>query len=79
MASLIQQRGLFYAQFFAKHQSPQRRQIPLHTRTKKTALILLRRLEDDCCASRGLAQRVAWFGTTYGQTRSSLNAHYEWV
>lgn len=52
MASLIQQRGLFYAQFFAKHQSPQRRQIPLHTRTKKTALILLRRLEDDYALGR---------------------------
>ena len=46
MASLIKQRDWYYAQFYDRTRIPQRKQVPLKTKTKKTAQALLRRLED---------------------------------
>lgn len=47
MASLVERHGWYYAQFYAKHQIPQKKQVPLSTRTRRTALTLLRRMEND--------------------------------
>lgn len=47
MASLLNRNGWYYAQFFDLTRTPKRKQIPLRTRTKKTALRLLRVLEDE--------------------------------
>lgn len=46
MASLVQQRGLYYAQFYDSAKHPQRKRVPLKTRRKKTARRILGRAED---------------------------------
>ncbi len=46
MASLVQQRGRYYAQFYDSGREPDRKRIPLKTSRKKTARRLLGRAED---------------------------------
>jgi len=46
MASLVQQRGLYYAQFYDSDKNPKRRRVPLKTRRKKVARRILGRAED---------------------------------
>lgn len=46
MASLVKQKERWYAQFYDRTRQPQRKQIPLKTKTKRVARQLLRRLED---------------------------------
>ena len=46
MASLIQQRGNYYAQFYDADRRPKRKRIPLKTSTKRAARRLLSRAED---------------------------------
>lgn len=46
MASLIKQHGWYYVQFYDRHRSPQRRQVALKTKTKRTAEQLKRNYED---------------------------------
>lgn len=47
MASLIKQKNWYYAQFYDKSRQPVRKRIALKTQTKRTAEILIRRLEDN--------------------------------
>lgn len=46
MAGLIKHGGWYYAQFFSKHKSPQRKQVALKTQRKRVAEQLKRQLED---------------------------------
>lgn len=46
MASLFKQREWYYVQFYNAHREPNRKRIPLKTRTRRKAKKLLRRLED---------------------------------
>lgn len=46
MASLIKQKGSYYAQFYDCNQHPKRKQVALKTRTRRVAERLLSRLED---------------------------------
>ena len=46
MASLIKQNGWFYLQFYSSKRKPNRKRIPLKTRTKRKAKKLRRKLED---------------------------------
>lgn len=46
MASLIKQNGWFYLQFYNSKRQPQRKRIPLKTRTKRKAKEVRRKLED---------------------------------
>ena len=48
MASLLRQRGYFYAQFYDSSRRPQRKKIPLKTKEKRAARRLLGRMEDKC-------------------------------
>lgn len=48
MASLVRQRGYFYAQFYDSSRRPQRKKIPLKTKEKRAARRLLGRMEDKC-------------------------------
>ena len=56
MATLVKQKDWYYAQFYDRDRRPQRKQIPLRTRTHKTALKLLIALEDE--VARG--ERDPW-------------------
>lgn len=47
MASLIQQKGYWYAQFYNARRKPQRKQVALKTTRKRVAERAFRRLEDD--------------------------------
>lgn len=46
MASLVKQDGLFYAQFYSPDSQPQRKRVPLRTRTRRTAEQVKRQMED---------------------------------
>jgi len=46
MAALLNRNGWYYAQFYDRTRTPKRKQLPLHTRTRKTALRVLAKLED---------------------------------
>ena len=56
MATLVKQKDWYYAQFYDRDRRPQRKQVPLRTRTRKTALKLLIALEDE--VARG--ERDPW-------------------
>ena len=47
MASLINQKGSYYGQFYDASRKPQRKQVPLRTKRKRVAERVLRRLEDE--------------------------------
>lgn len=47
MASLIKQKNWYYAQFYNTYNKPKQKRVRLGTRTKSTAVKLLRKLEDE--------------------------------
>ena len=52
MASLVQQHGRFYLQFFAADRAPSRRRVALHVRVKRDAETIRRKLEADFVLGR---------------------------
>lgn len=52
MPSLIKQHGYYYLQFYNTKRTPKQKRVPLKTSTKKTALSLMRKLEDEFATGR---------------------------
>jgi len=65
MASLIKQRDHYYAQFYDSKRQPNRKQVPLKTKTKRVAQQLIRQLED----RYALGEFDPWLDTP-GETRN---------
>ena len=84
MASLINQKGSFYGQFYDANRKPQRKQVPLKTKRKRVAERLLRRLEDEFAlgefdpwgSSKSLPyQKLQEAVTGYLESREHLSPH----
>ena len=69
MATLIKQRGWYYLQFYDGKRMPQRKRIPLKTRTLKTAEFLRRNYED----KYAIGDFDPWTGVHNSSSRISID------